>query len=148
MTSELIASLEQDGDEFRLNSVVFEVSLFVVGRLDARASGLLAAWHEFLTWVPASELRYYATETMARHRGVTRKTFGMLGAWLASSAPPRDFLAFEIHDGSDYRDAPRALFKIFGPGRGQGNQEDDEDEQRDPRDAAGHVVATSVRPRL
>jgi hypothetical protein len=100
-------------DGFRLVSVGFAISLFFDRPFAEIRQQVLACIELMQSQIPKDALRWYATETMAKHRAVTKRVLSMLPTWLAPSAPTREYIALELKDGVRAEDAPHHMLQVF-----------------------------------
>lgn len=78
------------------------------------AKGVLEIYERVLDLAPKDAFKFYATETMRRHKPVVESTLAMLPTWLKADAPPREFICLQLKDGAEYRDAARIKFDVLG----------------------------------
>ena len=104
--------LEEDGT--RLVSAVLGMSIFSEASLSSAAGGVLDLYERVLSAVQKTTLRFHATETMRRHKPITKGTWSLLPTWLAPDGPQRDYVSLQLKDGETYQDAPRRKFQIHG----------------------------------
>lgn len=98
----------------QLVSLVLGFTVYTRAALSSCPEAVLKVYESFFERCPQSTLRFYATESMRRHKPVTKNTFGMLPTWLKPGAPPREFICLQIKDGVQYQDAPHHKFELFG----------------------------------
>ncbi|MHB8474549.1 MAG: type VI immunity family protein [Gammaproteobacteria bacterium] len=101
-------------DGVQLVSLVFGFSVYTQAALASCPEAVLKVYESFFEHCPQSALRFYATESMRRHKPVTKNTFGMLPTWLKPGAPPREYICVQIKDGIHYQDASHHKFEVFG----------------------------------
>lgn len=106
--------LELRIDDARVVSLVFGISLYTDKPFSSIRQSILDASDLFFSHCPQEQIKFYATETMKKHRPVTKKTFGMLKTWLAPDAPPREYVALELKDGDAFNWAPKHKLEFFG----------------------------------
>ncbi len=102
----------------RVTSITFTIAFYTQTPFTEAPAAVLQAYRRYRGLCPEESLRFYATESMRQHKPVTKRTFGMLETWLKPGAPPREYVALELHDGEDYRAAPRFKFHVLGAERG------------------------------
>ena len=98
---------------FRLVSLGFAISLFFDRPFGEIRQQILASIELMQSQIPKDALRWYATETMAKHRSVTKRVLSMLPTWLAPGAPAREYIALELKDGERVEDAPHYMLQVF-----------------------------------
>lgn len=111
---DLPESLECFQEEIRIGAPTFSIWLYTDKPLSTLPSETLACWNAFKSLVRPARLRWWATETSRQHKKVGKAALGKLDEWLAPGAPPREYLAIELHDGADFNWAPKTEFGVFG----------------------------------
>lgn len=106
--------LELFQDNLQLVTLTFGIVLYTDALFSENANAINACYDRFLSLCPESELRFYATENMRRHKPVTKRALAMLPTWLKPGAPPREYFAIELKNGQAYQDAPTFSFKVCG----------------------------------
>lgn len=101
-------------DGVRLVSFTFGITLYSNATFSEVPDAILACYERFLQLCPPDKLRYYATESMRRHKPITKRALNMLPTWLKPDSPPREYVNLELKDGEQYQDAPTFKFKIYG----------------------------------
>jgi Protein of unknown function (DUF3396) len=113
-TAKTFQDMELELEGVRQVSAVFSINFYTSKTLTSFADGVIACYQRFLDICPANRLTFYGTETMSRHRPVTKRALNMLSTWLKPDAPPREFIAIELKSGEDYREAPIFRFQVLG----------------------------------
>ncbi|QDE68714.1 hypothetical protein BHS09_17975 [Myxococcus xanthus] len=112
-TATLIDSLDlRDEEGIRQASFTFSINLFTTATFAEFPLAALRCQEIFLSVCPPERLRFYATETMRKHRAVTKKTLGTLARWATEPLGKKDYVSLELKDGDSEMDAPKALFKF------------------------------------
>jgi hypothetical protein len=105
--------LELIENDSKIVAVGFGITLFALPPLRDHAEAVLSVYNDFIDMVGASSFHFYATETMSKHRKVTKTSLEMLPTWFAKGSPRRDMIGLELKDGNTYDEAPNTLFKVF-----------------------------------
>ena len=113
----LIRSLDFHDDGVRLTSLTFSISLFTNVLLTDIPEAVLRCQEIFFEFCPKELIKFYATDTMRKHRPVTKKVFGMLDVWMQNPETKTDYITLELKDG-DMLGAPKHLFKVVGCQKG------------------------------
>ncbi|WAM30089.1 type VI immunity family protein [Myxococcus sp. NMCA1] len=112
-TATLIDSLDlRDEEGIRQASFTFSINLFTAATFAEFPHAALRCQELFLSVCPPERLHFYATETMRKHRAVTKKTLGTLARWATEPLDKKDYVSLELKDGDSEMDAPKALFKF------------------------------------
>lgn len=106
--------LELKEDGIRLVSAVLGMSVYTEAALSSAATGVLDVYERVLSVLDKTALRFYANETMRRHKPIAKGTWTMLPTWLKTDAPVREYLALQMKDGELYQDAPHRKFQVHG----------------------------------
>ncbi|HSI49047.1 MAG TPA: type VI immunity family protein [Ideonella sp.] len=92
----------------------FGIALYTGEMLSKHGDAVLKAFERFGQWVPASELRWYITETMNKRKQVTAKTLNLLPTWLRPGAPRREYIALDLNGGKEWWESSDINFSVFG----------------------------------
>jgi hypothetical protein len=109
--TEQLADLDLVIDGKKVASPSFAVDLYTDKPFTTIAEQVLACYDMFLRLCPPDRLRYYATETMDRHKETSARTFTMLPTWLKKGAPARKYVFLELMSGEDREAVPD--FRLF-----------------------------------
>jgi len=112
--SKIKTEVEQHVDKIRQVSLTFGLSFYTAESFSTFVPNLLQCEKLFHDFCPISTMKYYRTETMSQHKPVTKRTFGMVGAWFKPDTPLRDLIGLEIKDGDEYRSAPYCKLRLLG----------------------------------
>jgi hypothetical protein len=118
LTAKVLRDMELTIEGVKGVSSVFGVNFYIPVTLSSCGEGVLTCYNRFLDLCPADRLTFYSTETMSRHKPVTKRALNMLPTWLKDGAPPRKFIAIELKSGEDYREAPSFKFEVLGGEQG------------------------------
>mgnify|MGYP000698082756 CR=1 FL=1 len=111
-------SLELSEEDVRWVSLTFGVTLYTDALFSEVPEAMLRSFNLFLNTIPPDSLRFYSTETMRKHKPITKRTFGMLEAWSRPDAPARKDIDLELKDGNAYQDAPKFKFHVCAGEKG------------------------------
>jgi hypothetical protein len=107
-------SLELDIDGVPVVRLAFGITLYMAEPFSAMAEETLAAFNLYKNMMGEDRLRFYATDTMNKHRKVTPRALSMLSTWLADDAPPRETFGIEFNDAEVYNGISQSRFMISG----------------------------------
>jgi len=108
-----LAELELIEENLKLTSAVLGINLYTSQSFYNIPEALLHTFKLFLDQCPASELKFYATETMKAHKPVTNRVMGMLKAWMAPDAPQKHYIALELKKSLKPQDAPSVKYEVW-----------------------------------
>jgi hypothetical protein len=120
----LIRSLDHvDKEGIRCAALGFSINLFTNRVLSEVAQAVLDCQDLFFQFCPRESIRFYATETMRKHKKVDQKVFGMLELWMKNPQARGQLMTLELKDGDTMLDAPKYLFKVIGNEKGSRGHE-------------------------
>lgn len=100
-------------DGFQLAEAGLGFSVFTSNSWRQERQSLLTTYQAVLNHLGSGAFKFFATESMSRHRKVAASTLGMLPTWLEEGAPAREFVVLELKGGATPADASANLFKVF-----------------------------------
>lgn len=106
--------LELVKDGLRVVTATFGLTLYTGEIFSSIPKVILECFDRYRSLCPESEMKFYGTENMRRHKPVTKRTLSILPTWLKPGAPPREYIMLEIQNGDAYQEAPTFKFLVFG----------------------------------
>lgn len=82
--------------------------------LSAFSKELLASKDAFFAWVGEGSFRHYSTETMNKHRPVTKKALTTVAAWFSAGPPTTDSRGVEFTNAERFDEAPSIKLEVTG----------------------------------
>lgn len=97
--------------------------LYMVEPAEEYADALLYVYQEYLEKVGKERFQWYLTNSMEKHRPITKRTFGMPSLWLTATQKNRKLLYYEIKSGelNFHSDAPEWKFSFESRSRDSPN---------------------------
>lgn len=104
----------RDDEGLKACALGLGASIFTGKPWSTQGAAALTIFEQILQWKDKSRFKYYATETMSKHRKTSSSTFSMPEVWLKPGAPARDHVTFELKGGSEPQESSGDFFKFFG----------------------------------
>src|ERR1700758_4628972 len=97
--------LELHIEGVRCVSLTFGMTLYTDQPLSKIAAAVLKLWASFQELVPASDLTFYATESMSVHKPTKKKADSLLRARLFPKSSTREYIVLELKGGEKFNAA-------------------------------------------